>query len=403
MTAGVYLMKKKYTTQDIAKMLDISRTTVSKALNQHPSVPEETRQAVLEAAARVGYKSFKEKLKPHAVLAAPGSQDGQGSETAGPALYGTHSGLDVSWNTTGVSAAGETGQRRAFAFLINSSKDVLHEGYWMDVLRGVEEAARRHNYEMIFHFASAEDAEEGNLLDKLAHPRLGGILLAGLTDFPYVKAVQDLNIPAVSIDGYCRIGTNDLYCDVVLMECEQSVYELTGHLLQLGHREIGFIGDIDNCRSFTERWFGFRRAMFDAGIGVQPEYCLVSPMPKHYYSPEELEPAIRAMPKLPSAFVCANDLIALQLSKILTRMDVRIPGQISVTGFDHMTRWWDSSPVQLRLSTVEAIGKDLGQRAFEQLLWRMGNPHRPFENIRISSRVLLGDTTGPAPLPTTAN
>ncbi|MCD1259900.1 LacI family DNA-binding transcriptional regulator [Paenibacillus athensensis] len=355
-------MKKKYTTMDIASLLNMSRTTVSKALNNHPEVPEHTKRLVLETALNLGYKKFLD------------TKLGQ---------------LNVQ-----ISSIRRKADTKTIAFLIKSSINIFQHGFWGDVLRGVEEASRQHGYQLVFNFLTEEDLQQGRVPETITKLKPEGIVLAGITRRELAKSLVELHIPFVLIDGYLEPRQNEVLCDSVMMENEQSVYELTNHLLAHHHRRIGFIGDVNDCKSFMERWTGFKRAMFEAGLPVRQEYCLIHPSPENYFKLIEFSEKLDAMKQLPSAFVCANDLIAFQLIHYLEARGLRIPEDVSVTGFDYMRHHADMTPVQVRLATAEVNGGEIGSRAFEQLLWRGQHPERPFETVRISTRIIGGETVG---------
>src|SRR5690606_2974443 len=113
------------TTADIAKELGLSRTTVSKALNGHPAVPPATRQRVLETAARLRYKHYREDRLEALQADRP---------AAGPSM-------------------------RTIACLIRAGTTSSNEGYWVDVLQGIEEASRRDGCNMVLHFITEDDME----------------------------------------------------------------------------------------------------------------------------------------------------------------------------------------------------------------------------------------------------
>lgn len=354
-------MKRKATTSDIARMLGLSRTTVSKALNGHPTVPPATRQRVLDMAARLHYKHY----RPDS----PANREEPGG------------------------AAG--GTMRTIACLVRSSLSLSGKGYWVDVLQGIEESTRRRGWNMVLHFVPREDLEAPSLPRSLEEARVDGVVMAGINSLAYMRAVAGLGLPAVLIDHDSAARAEDALFDTVLMESEQSVCDLTARLIALGHRRIGFIGDIEDCLSFKERWNGFRRAMMDAGLAIDPACCAVAPKPRHYFDGAEVAGALAAMPRLPTAFVCANDVVAIRTVQALGRMGLSVPGDLSVTGFDSIETDTDPLPDGLSLATVRIDAVRVGSRAFEQLALRMEQPDRPIEHIRLATAPVAGASAAP--------
>ncbi len=351
-------MRRKPTTTDIANRLGLSRTTVSKALNGHPSIPEATLQKVRDTAIGLGYKKML-------------------GETAGSAEHAQGSGAPM----------------RSIALLVRSTITASNEGYWIDVMRGAEEAARQSGCNLLLHFVTREDAAALRLPRSVTDGAVDGVLLAGLTHRPFVQAVTAAKLPTVLIDSYPDMRHADHPCDTVLMESERSVHELTEHLIGLGHERIGFIGDIADCLSFTERWNGFRRALLEASLPLDLTACAIAPAAKHYFDTADISAALRAMPRLPTAFVCANDLVARRTVRALEAFGLRVPEDLSVTGFDRMDVRGETPAGPQALTTVNVNAEHIGLRACEQLLWRMDRPARPSDHIRIATSIVIGEST----------
>lgn len=361
-------MKRKMTSLDIANRLGLSRTTVSKALNGNEGVPESTRERVLNMAAKIGYKHYGREITP-----APGNSGRNSAVGSG-------------------TSDGSTGALRTIALLIPSGIGMSQQGYWVDVLRGVEETARHYDCTMVLHFISPQDCKELKIPHSLSNREIDGVIAAGLTSKDYIHALKEWDLPTVLIDCHADFQTKDMICDTVMMESEQSVFELTSHLISLGHTSIGFIGNIQNCLSFNERWFGFTRALIHAALPLEKSYCAIADVPSHYFDIREVGDALSTMPKLPSALVCANDLVARQVIKWVSSQGLHVPVDVSVTGFDLLSDG-EESESKNHLTSVRVNGSNIGARAFEQLLWRANHRDRPAENIRIACSVEIGCST----------
>ncbi|WP_054028770.1 LacI family DNA-binding transcriptional regulator [Bacillus sp. FJAT-28004] len=345
-------MKKNYTTTDIANMLGLSRNTVSKALNNHPSISEETIKIIVDKARSLGYKKYK--LNPPDTKPEPKNM-------------------------------------KNIAFL--SYIDVFHEGYWGDVMKGAEESLRQSEYNMVFNFVQLDDLPQLTLPQTLLNGNIDGIILTGFPNKAYSLALADLKIPLVLIDSHSEIQTHELMYDIVLMESDQSVCELTHHLIKLGHREIGFIGNIHRCKSFMDRWLGFKRSMDHASLPVNFEYCIIDSDPTNHTNNELLISALKDFKQYPTAFICMNDIVAWHVINYLQSIGLQVPGDVSVTGFDHSKFFSNTAPIFRNLTTVEVQGRMIGARAIDQLLWRMQHRDRPHEIIHISTKPIYGETT----------
>jgi LacI family transcriptional regulator len=341
-------MNKKITTSDIATHLGISRNTVSKALNNHPGISDDTKQKVINQAISMGYKKNK---------------------------------LPIS--TQRVS---NTGKTKSIAFL--SKRDVRIESFWMNVMSGVEEVISGNRYEMKLSFIKNEDIDS-LVLPQVLNSGIDGFILAGSVSKSYDKKLIDVPLPKVFIDIHSNISFSELNADVVMMESEDSTYQITRHLIQMGHREIGFIGDL-SIRSYMERWLGFMRAHYEAGLHPNPKYCITSDNPRNYQWYEDVAEPLTALKQFPSAFVCVNDSIAINVTRFLRQLGMSIPGDIAISGFDQIK---EIEFLDFSLTTVKNDEFQLGVRAAEQLLLRLRFPHRLPEVIRLSTQVILGEST----------
>ncbi|MNJ45691.1 Catabolite control protein A [compost metagenome] len=357
-------MKRKMTSRDIANALGISRTTVSRALNGHKEIPEATRKRVLDMAEELGYKHYGYQYN--------NTRD-SGSDKDMHMRHQDHIEL------------------RQIAVLIPSGINMNNEGYWVDVLRGVEEAARANRCMIVVHFISSQDYMEHKLPYSLIYKEVDGIIGIGIKNEQYMDTLLELDMPIVFIDSTWKGLASNRQFDLVLMESEAATSSLTSHLISLGHTRIGFIGDIQECRSFYERFLGFTRACMEAGISIDSSLHYIEPKPNHYFSYEEVASALQSSPHLPTAYVCANDLVAYRVKQYLESVGLTVPRDVSITGFDLLPT---SHDLLGWLTSVKVQGTSIGLRAFEQLVWRANLPDRPAESIRIATEVVVGSSTG---------
>ncbi|MFC4808003.1 LacI family DNA-binding transcriptional regulator [Paenibacillus sp. GCM10023250] len=340
-------MNKKVTTYDISNTLGLSRNTVSKALNNHPSISEATKQKVLEHAVAMGYKRV----------------------TPGPA-----------------ERSASTRSTKCIAYLTRIDRST--NGYWMNLMRGVEDVLRGSGYDMKMSFIQDEDIHALSA-PPLLNGAIDGFVVVGMLDKAYTETLLAHSLPKVFIDLNAELPITDLKADVVLMESEESVYRLTRHLIDSGHREIGFIGDTSS-RSFLERWIGYSRALHDANIPPHPSCCITrapSILPQSY---EGISDTLGALERLPTALVCGNDLIALHAIRFVKEQGMRVPQDIAIAGFDQMK---ETELLDISLTTVTNNEFQLGQRAAAELLFRIQRPNRAFEVIRLSTKVIFGEST----------
>jgi len=334
-------MNKKITLQDIADEMGLSRNTISKALNDHDDVAEETKRMVQNTAIALGYKKF---------------------------------------NIISDSARNTIESRGNIVFL--NYGDTVETSYWSFISKGIEEELSKKGYNLILNFINAEDEKNLVLPRVINQKSTDGILLMGSLNEQYIHKICTQQVPIVLIDAPSTLLSTQLRADVVMMENEDSVFALAEHLIHLGHKEIGFIGDIQYSKSIQERWYGFVKAMKENGLSIDLTQCIIHETLEQYQDPFSIEMDLDKMKKMPTAFVCANDRIAIHTIRLLQKRKYHIPEDISVVGFDDIQ---EATIVDPALTTVQVHKEEIGRRAAAELIWRIENPEQPYEFIRIQN------------------
>ncbi|WP_026487095.1 LacI family DNA-binding transcriptional regulator [Caldanaerobius polysaccharolyticus] len=334
--------RKKVTMKDIAKKLNISINAVSLALNDKVGVSEDTRNLVIKTADEMGYfeenPSFmvKNHLKNICILI----------------------------------------EERNF-------RDTY---FYTKVILGIENEAKKNNYDVLVNFMNKDNFQVPSSIESR---KVAGILIVGTIMDEYLKTLLSYNIPLVLVDH----ASFTISTDAVLTQNIPGSYIATKYLIDKGHKEIGFFGEIDFSLSFKERWLGFNEAMRNAGLivdpmlNVNPGYCVVENVEQYVLSKNYREVAniISKMDKLPSAWVCSNDNAAITLYNALSILDIKVPDDISVVGFDDIDLCNIVTP---HLTTIRVNKELMGVKAVKRLLWRMDNPEEPHDNIRMEVKLI---------------
>ena len=348
-------MTKKITQQQIADRLQLSRNTVSKALNNEPGLKEETRDRIIKQAIEMGYTKFPPELLD--------------------TIQAHHLNEQSSLQSKSID-------NPLIALLTHS--DYVGNHYWSIFMKGLNTALKERGCTMAITLIDEEEENQLQLPALFSHQKPAGIVTIGAFLQAYYERLEQTGIPALFVDTYANFSMNKLHTDTLLVSNEESVYELTTSLLEQGLKEIGFIGDIGSCLSYHERWSGYQKALRDWGIAINPEINIVNQLPRHYYRRPELEQALQEMKRLPQAFICANDEIAVEMMQLLRAAGMRVPEDIILTGFDQIG---ELAFLHSSIPTVEVPKEEMGLRAGEQLLWRMAHPDRPKELIRLGVKI----------------
>ncbi len=302
--------------KDIAQALGISVVTVSNALSGKKGVSDEVRRKIRDKARELGYNSAKY------------SEERPVSTTIGVIVAGRYIRVGISF-------------------------------YWMMYQQIVYAASGRSCFTMLE--VVEEEAEKNRELPKIGYEgNVSGLIIIGQMDTEYIRKIRDsLNMPVILMDFNCR----ELECDSILSNNYMGMYKMTRYLLERGHRDIGYIGQIDGNDNLCDRYFGYRKGLAEQGIAVNPDWVVAGR--RVVYREFDLS----VLPSMPTAFVCCSDLVAGFVYDELSRLGYRVPEDISLVGYDN---YLHNHPLAKILTTYNVDMKAMSQAAIRVLLKKIG-------------------------------
>ncbi len=220
------------------------------------------------------------------------------------------------------------GVSRLLAYLVLD----ISNPFFTDVARGLEQVARAEGLGVFLCSSDQDAAREDEYLQQLVELRVRGICVTAV-DYanPRLRKVPELGIPLVLVDRMPDYSERD-WCSVGVDDEAGGALAVT-HLLELGHRRVGFVGGPLAIVQVRDRRTGAERALAAAGAGdlvfLETDALTVA---EGRRAGERLLglPAARR----PTAVACANDLIALGLLQHLTQAGMRVPADLSIVGYD---------------------------------------------------------------------
>ncbi|GAB2539963.1 substrate-binding domain-containing protein [Gracilibacillus alcaliphilus] len=339
-------MAKKITVQMIADAAGYSKYVVSKTLNNKPGVKESTRDKILFVAEQLGYFNNDQQKKNE---------------------HMTDAGF-------------------VLVIMPDQRYQNIESVYWGKIFDGIMSTLEKMNY------GSVVISGKDYLIDKVKGESLLGVITVGHIDTDMLLNLSNLySVPFVMVDHEDEV----IKADRIFMDNYRGMYKLTTHILMLGHEQVCFVGDRAFSPSFKERWMGFREALTVQGCYRSEEECLFNlnySRDMEWQFRECLEEYERECGKF-TAFVCANDEIATKVSKVLLEKGYDIPSDVSVAGFDNIDFKVKNIPP---ITTVQVIQEAIGQRAVNELIWRLDNYQAPNERIQISGDIIVKKSTAKA-------
>lgn len=350
-------MATKVTIQDIANELQLSRNTVSKAINNTGVLADATREKILRKAAEMGYKQF-------AYL--PLFQE----DTAKAA---EHSILPS--------------DKREIAMLTTQFLSSSHFSSMM-LDRFQSEIEHLHSCTTI-HRISPIELKEKKLPSSLNIERTAGIICIEVFDYDYAQMLCDLDVPLLFVDTPVMDMRPPLKTDRLYMENRIEVQNAVAHMVQRGKKRISFAGDKNHCQSFFERYMAYKDAVEYFGLTEGLSTCAMPSGQQNY--PVSLYETIRRFKTMPDAFVCANDFVAMDLVKALNELGYSVPDDIWVCGFDDSQ---EASYFAPRLTSIHIHGQIMGYTAANLLMTRIEEPSLNYRTVYTETNLILRESTG---------
>ena len=350
-------MATKVTIQDIASELQLSRNTVSKAINNTGVLADATREKILRKAAEMGYKQF-------AYL--PLFQEGA-AKTAGLSILPSDK-REIAMLTTQFLSSSHFSSMMLDRF--QSEIDHLHSG-------------------MTIHRISPIELKEKKLPSSLNIQRTAGIICFEVFDYDYAQMLCDLDVPLLFVDTPVMDMRPPLKADRLYMENRIETQNAVAHMVQRGKKRISFAGDKNHCQSFFERYMAYKDAMEYFGLTEGLSTCAMPSGQQNY--PVSLYETIRRFKTMPDAFVCANDFVAMDLVKALNELGYSVPDDIWVCGFDDSQ---EASYFAPRLTSIHIHEQIMGYTAANLLMTRIEEPSLNYRTVYTETNLILRESTG---------
>lgn len=350
-------MATKVTIQDIANELQLSRNTVSKAINNTGVLADATREKILRKAAEMGYKQF-------AYL--PLFQEGA-AKTAGLSILPSDK-REIAMLTTQFLSSSHFSSMMLDRF--QSEIDHLHSG-------------------MTIHRISPIELKEKKLPSSLNIQCTAGIICIEVFDYDYAQMLCDLDVPLLFVDTPVMDMRPPLKADRLYMENRIEIQNAVAHMVQRGKKRISFAGDKNHCQSFFERYMAYKDAMEYFGLTEGLSTCAMPSGQQNY--PVSLYETIRRFKTMPDAFVCANDFVAMDLVKALNELGYSVPDDIWVCGFDDSQ---EASYFAPRLTSIHIHGQIMGYTAANLLMTRIEEPSLNYRTVYTETNLILRESTG---------
>lgn len=327
-------MPEKVTIYDIAKKLDITAATVSRALNNNPKISSATRKLVLEAATKMNYKQNR------------------------------------------LAQALRSGKSNNVGVIVPR----IDSNFFASVIRGIEEQLHPEGYQVIICQTHEDEKREIENINTLVNAQVDGILMSisnvTAENELVIKRVIAKNLPLVffdrklNLDGVSSVTINDF----------EGGYMATKHLIEQGCKSIAHLAGDQSLDIYKNRFKGYKQALIDNGIPFNEEYVL--------RTKSNVEAGIDAAKKLlqlknpPNAIFSSSDFAGLGAIQEIKERGIKIPKEFCVVGFGNepFTKF-----MELSISSVDQSPMEMGKMAAKVFLEQISSN----DKLKIEKKVVL--------------
>ncbi|MFL9830607.1 LacI family DNA-binding transcriptional regulator [Flavobacterium sp. ST-87] len=303
-------MSEKTTIYDIAKELNITAATVSRALNNNPKISQSTRTLVLETANKMNYKQNK------------------------------------------LALALRSGKSNNVGVIVPR----INTNFFASVIRGIEEALHPEGYQVIICQSHEDKTREIENINTLLNAQVDGILMS-ISNLPkennhYLERIIQKNIPLIFFDRKKEMDN----VSSVIIDDYQASYQITRHLIEQGCDKIAFLSGDRTLEIYEDRFRGYQQALTDHNIEINEAYII--PIKSNVVEGRDAVDKLLALENPPNAIYSTSDFAALGAIQKLKERNIKIPEDFCVFGFGNepFTKF-----MELTISTVDQAPLEMGK------------------------------------------
>ncbi len=328
------------TIKDIANRLNIAPSTVSKGLNDANDISPDLKKLVLDTAIEMGYVTKKMKK----------------------------------------------GTRKRLCIFIENMLYENPEDFGFDILLGFKQAALRDNWDVhIVPMTPTLQMKEPYDRYMMRNKFHGGFLVGFALKDPWMTQLETTTIPTVLFDNYIKRNPNVSYIGTDSFE---GIDLAIDHLYQLGHTQIALLNGSPDSMITTDRYDAYISSMQSHKLAINEALIAYG-----YYVEESAKYHVADLIKNgATAIICGNDLLAIGAMKECQKLQIRIPQDISIIGYDNLPAAAATTPA---LTTINQNRLDLGKNSYATLYWLIAQV--PISRSLLRPQLIIRETTGGVP------
>ena len=329
------------TIHDIARELNISASTVSRALNENPRISLKTKEKIKAVADKLGYR-------PNSLASNLRNKKS---------------------NTIGIVVP------------------LINRHFFSSVISGVEDIAFKAGYNVVISQSNDLLSKEINIVRSMFSNRIDGLIIsiAMQTDsFEHLKIFKKKNIPLVFFDRVVP----EIETDKIVVDDFAGGLRVTQHLIDRGYHRIAHLAGTQNLITYLDRKNGYVEALRKNGIPYDETLLIINTL-----TSDEGVSAVEQLMNLanpPDAIFCGNDTTALSSMIYLRDKGIRIPQDIGIVGFSNEPF---SKVVSPSITTIVQPGFEMGQKAAELLIRQIETKERTYQTYVLPTELIIRESS----------
>lgn len=338
-------MKKNTTLADIAKKLDITTSTVSRALKNHPKISDATKKAVVELVEKMNYQP------------------------------------------NNIAAALQSGKSNIIGVIVPTSD----RQFFASVIRGIEEVVRKKGYNLIICQSDEQTSKEEKIIDTLLQIQVDGIIASvskQTTHYSYFEKILQQNVPLILYD---RIGEK-INTNTVVSNDYRGAYKVVSHLIDQGCSRIAHFSGLKHIKIYQDRLKGYLDAMKHHELPVDENLIIESDLI------DDTETVLEAGSKMtthlfqrdnpPDGIFSSSDFAAMGAIQALKSKSILIPEEVAIAGYSND---FSASIIDPGLTSVDQHTKRMGNNAAALFLEQVNkkNETSEYHQIEIEPTLII--------------
>jgi len=325
-------MKPKVKMSDIAEKLGVSTVTISKALSNKEGVSDELKHKIRATAQELGYK------------------------------------------ISSVSQAMRTGRQNNIGIII-SERYLEEYSYYWSLYQNVLIELSKKGYFGILEIITGNDEKDLEIPKIISENKIDALIIIGQLRKRYLNLItKEIEEKLMFLDFY------DLYLPVSTVTADNfnGGYSLTKYLIDQGHSDIVFVGDIHSTTSIMDRAMGYYKCMLDFNKPIRTNWFISDRNEEGFI----IDPVLPT--QMPTALFCNSDITARRVYEVLKSKNLKVPQDISLVGYDNYP---SEVNFELQITTME-VGKDRLAQSAVKIIDNIVNNSHVSERINLTCKLI---------------